>query len=581
MSLVGCGSTAPMSSESAPGQRRRTRRGAVEPHRPWLILLLLCTVSFAVELQDRWFFLSGYLNTDQQVDEFEQLAATAQAHGYTGVCWSGLEGIARWDADRLARFERAKAIAKAHDIEIIPLVFSVGYGGAALGYDKNLAVGHRSEGTLQAKRGEAVYLAEPVSFNNPGFEEFKGDSPVGWNFCDKPGEISFADREVKHTGEASLRFVNPVERGLGDHARAMQRFAVQPRRTYRMTLWCRGEDVAPDNAFRIQIYGGDQGPNLIAASVGGGTFDWKPVTVTFSTGEYDQVRLYAGTWGGRTGQFWLDEVSVEEVGLNNVLRRDGCPFELRSEDGQTVYEEGRDYAPVIDDKLLDFRPRPSLTVKLLPGGRIQDGEVLQASWYHAAQVANRQVSVCMSAPGLYEHYEQAAAKLAEVIPSRKFLLSMDEIRQGGTDLADQRRGLTMGEILGDCITREQAILRKYHPGATCYVWSDMLDPDHNAHGDYYQVEGSFDGSWKYVPKDLVIACWYGSKAETSLAFFDGLGFRTLGAAYYDADDLDGSKRWLEALAKTPRAVGIMYTTWRNKYDLLAGFGDLVAGFGKQ
>ncbi len=541
-------------------------------------VVLLATNLQAAELADRWFYLSRNLSNEHQVAEFETLAATAQAHGFNGVCWAGLEGVARFEADRLARLERVKAIAARHRIEIIPLLFSAGYGGSALGYDKNLAVGQRAEGRLQAKGGEAVYLAETPQVNNPGFEEFKGDAPVGWTFADKPGEISFADRTVKHGGQASLRLENPGAKGLGEHARAMLRFTVTPRRTYRLSLWCKAEDAQPDNAFRIQVYGGQDGPNLIAASVGAGTFDWKRVSVTFSSGDFDQARIYAGTWGGRTGRFWLDDLSVEEVGMNNVLRRDGCPFELRSADGATLYEEGRDYAPVIDERLLDFSERPPLTVKLLPGTRIKDGEVLQASWYHAAQVADRQVSVCMSAPGLYEHYEQVAAKLAEVLPSRKFLLSMDEIRQGGTDLADQRRGLTMGEILGDCITRQQEILRRHHPGATCYVWSDMLDPQHNAHGNYYQVQGDFGGSWEHIPKDLVIACWWGSQCERSLAFFDGLGFRTLGAAYYDTDDLEGSKRWLAALAKTPQAIGIMYTTWRNKYDLLAGFGDLVASF---
>ena len=83
-----------------------------------------------------------------------------------------------------------------------------------------------------------------------------------------------------------------------------------------------------------------------------------------------------------------------------------------------------------------------------------------------------------------------------------------------------------------------------------------------------------------MPSDLVIACWYGSKAKESLAFFDQRGFRTLGAAYYDTADLTGSRAWLEALAGTSRAVGIMYTTWQNKYALLGPFGELVRNYGR-
>ena len=53
-------------------------------------------------------------------------------------------------------------------------------------------------------------------------------------------------------------------------------------------------------------------------------------------------------------------------------------------------------------------------------------------------------------------------------------------------------------------------------------------------------------------------------------------FRTLGGAYYDADTLDNPRGWLEELEKTTNAQGICYTTWQNKYKLLAEFGQLVS-----
>jgi len=79
-----------------------------------------------------------------------------------------------------------------------------------------------------------------------------------------------------------------------------------------------------------------------------------------------------------------------------------------------------------------------------------------------------------------------------------------------------------------------------------------------------------------VPKDLIVVCWYYRKRSESLGFFSSEGFRTLAGAYYDGDTLESPRRWLEVLDRTPKALGIMYTTWRNKYDLLGPFGDLVA-----
>jgi hypothetical protein len=147
---------------------------------------------------------------------------------------------------------------------------------------------------------------------------------------------------------------------------------------------------------------------------------------------------------------------------------------------------------------------------------------------------------------------------------------------GGSDEACQRRGLTMGQILGDFVTRVAGSIRGLNPHAEVYAWSDMLDPNHNAHGDYYLVDGDYTGSWENIPWDLRIVCWYYAKRQQSLAFFSGLGFQTVAGAYYDGDDLSNPRGWLDALHAAPNAQGIMYTTWQNKYGLLADFGDLVS-----
>jgi hypothetical protein len=73
-----------------------------------------------------------------------------------------------------------------------------------------------------------------------------------------------------------------------------------------------------------------------------------------------------------------------------------------------------------------------------------------------------------------------------------------------------------------------------------------------------------------------IVTWYYERRALSLPFFSKLGLRTLAGAYYDADTLDNPRGWMEELAKTPGAQGIMYTTWLNKYALLGDFGKLAS-----
>jgi hypothetical protein len=107
----------------------------------------------------------------------------------------------------------------------------------------------------------------------------------------------------------------------------------------------------------------------------------------------------------------------------------------------------------------------------------------------------------------------------------------------------------------------------------------MFDPNHNAHGKYYLVNGDFTGSWLHVPKDLVMAVWGGEPREKSLKFMSEQGFRTLVSCYYDADNLDDVKGWVKIAKDTKGVRGFMYTPWEKKYELLPAFGDLV-GEGK-
>jgi hypothetical protein len=218
-------------------------------------------------------------------------------------------------------------------------------------------------------------------------------------------------------------------------------------------------------------------------------------------------------------------------------------------------------------------------IRIPAGSRIQEGERLRVGYYHGTSIYNGQTPVCMSEPKLYEIWRTQARLVHQVLAPKKYLLNMDEIRTGGSCEVCRGRAMTLGQILGDCITKQFNMLREANPKAEIFIWSDMLDPNHNANPDhkyYYLAEGNFVGSWQYIPKELNIVCWYYEKRVPSLRHFSSLGFRTMAGAYYDADNLDNPKGWLEALDATAGATGIMYTTWLNKYGLLASFGDLVS-----
>ena len=527
----------------------------------------------------RWVYVSRSLRRDSDVEDIKRIVKTVSEHGLNGmVLAAGLDRLDLQPMDYFRRLEEVKQISKENNIEIIPIIFSVGYGGAVLGHDRNLAAGIPVKDALfVVKNGKAHLVPDPpVEIANGGFEEYEGDNLKGYRFHDRPGDVSFVDKEVFKSGKAALRFENFGKYRYG-HARVMQEIEVHPQRCYRLSCWVKTEGLEPEGSFRIQVLTSD-GRNLAPWQPKvSSTNNWRKIVMGFNSLGYEKVKVYVGVWGGKSGRFWVDDLEIEEVGLLNVLRRHGTPATVKSDKTGMVYEENRDFAQIKDPKL-NFRFDHELPlIEIPPQSRIKDGERLKVSYYHGMGVNRGQVSVCMSEPKLYDIWQEQAKLIHKHLAPSKYLLSMDEIRAGGSCEACKSRKMTMAQILGDCVTKQTQIIRNVNPEAEIFIWSDMFDPNHNAHDNYYLVDGDFTGSWKYIPKDLIIVCWYYKKRNESLKFFSSLGFKTLAGAYYDGDTLDNPKGWLEALGRTPKACGIMYTTWRNKYELLAPFGDLVSG----
>jgi len=544
---------------------------------------MLLTVSVvagagAPSYRDRFVWVFGWnLSKDADVADVSRLIETAAGHGINGAIVSfGLDTLCKKTDDYFRRLEQIKQCCEKNSVELIPAVFSVGYGGGVLAHDRNLAEGMPVEGALFVVKGnEAHFQPEQTQvLANGGFEDFAGHKLRSFSFHDQPGTVSFVDTEVRHSGRASLRMENFTANPHG-HGRVMQQVRVMPRRCYRMTLWVRTEDLRPAGSFRaIALAGKDRNLAPRTFNVPTTTDGWRKLTTVFNSGPYDTVRLYAGVWGGRGGRYWLDDWTVEEVGPLNVLRRPGTPVTVRSEDGTVTYAEGTDYAPLTDPSFNFYnvdRPWPAL--RLTAGSRIRDGQKMRVSWYHPMVINESQITVCMAEPALYEIYDHEAALLAKHLRPRRVMLNMDEVRMGGTCAAC--RGRDMAELLGKCVTRQAEIIRRHIPGAEIYVWSDMFDPNHNARGEYYLVEGDYTGSWKHVPRDLKIAVWGGAPREKSLKFFADQGFEILVACYYDAADLNEVKGWLEAARGMTCVRGFMYTPWQRKYELLPAFGDMI------
>ncbi|MDX1931789.1 MAG: carbohydrate binding domain-containing protein [Capsulimonadales bacterium] len=503
----------------------------------------------------RWLFVWRDMTDPKEVDKVIARLPRAKAAGYNGVAVS--YNVAPAKATEL------REAAKRHGIAIVAIVM----GGP---HDRNYVEGVPvTDARFVAKNGVASHVPDnPTKVVNGDFEDVRDHHFNGWGFQDDEGVTTFADHDVTHGGKTSLRMEN-VGKNPDRHCRISQLLTLKPNRQYHISFWIKTENLTPaDPEVKILTADARHGISFQSFRVDA-TQDWKRYDLVFNSLENTDARLYLGSWYGKDGKMWWDDLSIEEIGLVNVIRRPGCPVTVKGENGVS-YEEGRDYERIVDPQYhpwIAYHDAPS--IRLTPTTRIKDGESLRVSYYHPLIVYEDRVTGCLSEPKIFEDWRAEVKQANERLRPAAFLMSHDELRVANRCGLCRSKNLTAGELLAWNVRQAAQILRQARPDAEIWVWNDMFDPMHNAVDRYYAVRGSLKGSWKGLAKDVGIVNWYGGLMGKNCRFFADLGLKQILAGYYDGDE-DGSAivRWQAATKGIPGIVGAMYTTWEDKYDAM-------------
>jgi hypothetical protein len=538
---------------------------------------------------ERWVYGSANLQVDQSADDLIALIERASRAGYTGVVLTDYKfSILDRVIDKyFGNVERVRAAAVKDRIELIPALFPIGYSNGLLAHDPNLAEGLPvTDQPYIVKNRVAVLDSHPVtSLRNGNFEESRNDRFSGFSMQDDPGVTSFADRSTFHQGRFSCRLEpsSTSEKRSVTNTRLAQRVALRPHTAYRFSGWVKTRGLS-GSYFQLLALGTSQAATKLTFHEGGlePNQDWKRIEVVFNSLDQHEANVYVGVWGPCKGTLWVDDLALEELALVNVLRREGCPLTVKSTDGRTAFEEGRDFQAVVDAQLgqVPFAGEyefghPGATIRLTSSSRIKNGDRLRVSWYHPVITQGFQVMCCLSDLKLEVILKDQAKRLDALFHPRTFFMSHDEIRVANWCQACRSRNLSPGELLAENARRCTAILKSVNPEARVVVWSDMFDPHHNAVDKYYLVNGSLKGSWHGLAPATIIANWNSGKARESLEFFAGHGHKQIIAGYYDVDDLSNFQQWDAAARNVQGVVGFMYTTWQAKFTLLEKYGDAM------
>jgi len=503
-----------------------------------------------LDLRDRWVYFPFDLREERNVAKFGDLARRAARAGYTGFLLED-PNFGRLPLMKPAYFqniERVKGLAAGHRLEIVPALFQVGHSENLLAQDPNLAEGLPvRDGLFVVRQGVARLEPDPpVAFRHQ------------WDWKDDTVSADWVVRDPR-----------------GRFARIVQKVRVRPFRQYHVSVRVRARDFR--GTPRVLVLGAGKLLNYryLGAKP---TQEWTVHHAFFNSLESSDVRVMLGCWDGETGEFAWADPKIEEIGLFNLLRRPGAPLSVRTEDGRAL-TEGKDFDPVSDPGLAEitegraedaWHEPPTIRSASLP-----DGTRLRVSYYHPLPMPDHgQTMICPSEPRTVEILRDQARRLHEIFRPRAFFMSHDEIRVLNWDESCARRGLTPAQIVADNARTCLRILRELNPKADIYTWSDVWDPYHNARDKYCLVRGDLTGTWEGLDKDVIIADWYFDRREESLRWFSGRGHRTLIAGYYDKEP-ERARAWLDTARSVGGVVGIMYTSWFDKYDDLETFARYV------
>ena len=511
-----------------------------------------------------WFYYATNLQVAENLVPLETVFRRAAAAGYTQVYLTDSK-FGRLDSVPASYFENAaKVIKLANDLhlEIVPGIFPIGCSESLLSHDPNLVESLPVRDALfVVDHGVALPVSDPpVSFPSGGFLDAKQ-----WNMVDPV--VRFEDGVAHVTG------------AKGVNARAAKIFAVAPFHQYDVTFRIKTLNYGSHPLVQVLSPGAKDSLNEADLAVKS-TQDWTSCHVVFNSLEQTQVMIsFRAGYVGSDGEMWWDQPKMEEAGLLNIVRRDSCPLTVQTEDGK-VLKEGTDFEPVVDPKMgnvpwpggYDVWHGPPVLKTWLP-----DGTRLRVSFCHPITTGDGKTSICLGDPKTLDILRDQAKRVDALFHAKRYFMEHDEIRVLGWDDACTGTHLDSGALLAANVRVCTQIMKEINPSASLYVWSDMFDPNHNAHDHYYLVKGNLAGSWEGLDPSVTIANWNAEHADKSRPWFANRGHHQLLAGYYDAPP-ERMLEWLKVAQGVPNIDAVMYTTWENHYDDLERFAQIVRGF---
>ncbi len=343
-----------------------------------------------LKLKERWIYFPTNFQVVENVDKLESLFQRAHQSGYTHAFvsdskFSHLQELPVPET-YFKNVERTKQLAAKYELEIVPGVFPIGWSNDILWNDPNLAEGLPVRDALfVVKGGEARLVADPpLQLRGGDFADLKQ-----WEWHDPTAVV-----------DAGAVRMSDLKGGV---CRVVQSLQVSPFRQYHVSVRIKTDKFQGATEIKV-LAGGEQALNYNDLGVKP-TQDWTLHHTIFNSLDNAKVGLYLGCWGSGGGSLWFDDVTVEEVGLLNLLRRPGAPLIVKREGEKKPLVEDADFEPVADPKMGNVPWRGGYDIYHEPPvirTKLADGTRLRVSYYHPMIIYGGSVMIALSEPKTLE-----------------------------------------------------------------------------------------------------------------------------------------------------------------------------------
>lgn len=313
-----------------------------------------------------------------------------------------------------------------------------------------------------------------ISATNGGFESWTNNRPNSWEMYPESNySLISRDNVTRHSGSSSIKWANMTADYPGDRT-VRQKVHFGPYRLIKAKFWYKTSNFS--SRIRVLIHGDDPVNNHFEnqrISVPANT-DWTQLEVLFSVYHDDSAEVWIGPNEYSTGTLWIDDLTFENAGLTNMIRRADTPLRVYKQPGNTLMTEGVDYSVTeLSTPFENFVTSPKLT--RINGGALSVGNQVTVDWYTAILYQTGRMTVCWSMLEPLEFYQQQIRNCDSLLAPHGFKIHINEVTLANYDQNCTSRGMTPGQLVGAYVNQMYNIIQARRPGVHVRSYGDAFD----------------------------------------------------------------------------------------------------------